>query len=203
MAQEIYRKLVHLLLLLIPITYYHFGKWQSLMIFVPISTVFISLDYLRRKNPKIKIIFAKIFGSILREHELTGDKLCGASFVALATCINFSIFTAEIAVTSFAILAICDAVAALVGKSIPSKPFFEKSTAGSVAFFISGTIILFICGGVFDSRFWFYFFGFFALFCVTVIEARPTLFNTDDNFTIPIGFSVIMTFFDVIWNYSY
>jgi len=200
---EIYRKCIHLFILFVPITYHYLGRWPSLTIFGALTTIFVSLDYLRRKNPKIKTIFAKILGPILRGHELTGDKLCGASWVGLATCINFFFFTEEIAVTSFVILAICDAMAALVGKSIPSQPFFEKSSAGSVAFFISGIIILLICGSIFDSRIWFYLFGTFALLCITVIEARPTLFNIDDNFSIPIGFSLIMTFFDLIWNYSY
>ncbi len=203
LTNEICRKFLHLLLILIPIGYCQFGKWTSLLILSPVAITIISMDYLRRKNPKIKIIFAKIFRPILREHELDGEKFCGASWVFLAACVNFFLFKEEIAVTAFVILVISDALAALVGKSFPSQPFFEKSFSGSAAFFISGFVILLSCGAIFDSRIWFYLFGFFALFCVTVIEARPSLIKIDDNFTIPIAFSSIMTFFDIIWSYSY
>lgn len=203
LQHEFYRKCLHLLLLVIPMTYHFLGKWKALMIFAPVTLLVVSLDYLRRHNAKIKTIFAKIFGSILREHELDGTKLCGASFVGLATCINFLFFKAEIAITGFLILIISDALAALVGKGIPSRPFFEKSLAGSVAFFISALVILIGCGISYHSGYWFFLFGIFATFCVTMFEARPSLFSVDDNFSIPIGFSLIMTFFDLTWNYSY
>jgi dolichol kinase len=94
-------------------------------------------------------------------------------------------------------------LASLVGRSIPSDPFFEKSFSGSLTFFISALTILFVCGGFFHVGLWFYFIGLFAVFCVTLLEARPSLFNLDDNFIIPVGFCVIMTFFDLVWNYSY
>lgn len=160
-------------------------------------------DYLRRKNPQIAKFFVKIFSVILRPHELSGDKLCGASWVGFAACLNFLLFKSEIAVTSFAIFVVSDGLSALIGKAFPGRPFFEKSLNGALAFFISGTIVLLICGAIFHSKAWFYLIGFFALFCVTIIESRPSLFKIDDNFTIPIGFSLIMTFFDLVWNYSY
>jgi dolichol kinase len=203
LQQEFYRKCLHLLLLIVPMTYSFLGKWQSVKIFAAVTLFVVTFDYLRRKSAAIKKIFSQIFGVVLREHELSGDKLCGASFVGLAACINFSLFKAEIAITGFLILVISDTLAALVGKSIPSKPFFEKSVAGSLAFFISALAILFACGANFHADWWFYCFGIFAVFCVTMFEARPSLLNIDDNFSIPIGFSVILTFFDLAWNYNY
>lgn len=203
LQHEFYRKCLHLLLLVIPMTYHFLGKWQSVKIFAAVTLVVVTLDYLRRKSALIKKIFAQIFGPILREHELSGKKLCGASFVGLAACINFSLFKAEIAITGFLILVISDTLAALVGKGIASKPFFEKSLAGSLAFFISALAILVGCGIHFHSGYWFYLFGTFAVFCVTMFEARPSLLNIDDNFSIPLGFSLILTFFDLAWNYSY
>ncbi len=203
LQNELYRKIIHFLLILVPILFSTLGKWPSLLIFGAVSAFVISLDYLRNDHPKIQNLFVKIFRPILRDHELDGKKLCGASWVGLATCINFLFFREEIAVTAFTILVISDGLAALVGKSIPSQAFFEKSLSGAAAFFISGFIVILICGGIFHCRFWFYLIGLFALFCVTIIESRPSLFKIDDNFTIPIGFSLIMTFFDIVWNYNY
>jgi dolichol kinase len=200
---ESYRKFLHFLLIIIPLIFLTLGRPTTILILAPITLFIVSLDYLRRRNVEINIFFNKIFGVILREHEKQGDKLCGASFVFLAATINFFIFKPEIAVTGFLILVISDALAAIVGKAYPSRPFFEKSAIGSLVFFVSALIILISCGIFFDTKFSFYFFGLFAVFCVTIIEARPTFIGIDDNFTIPIVFAVEMSFFDLLWNYSY
>ncbi len=203
LKSETYRKLLHVLLIFVPIIYMKIGKWPSVAIFAAIATIVVGLDYSRRNNPAIKTIFSKIFGLVLRPHETAGDKLCGASWVALSACITFLCFIPEVAVTAFAILAISDAAAAIVGRNFPSEPFFEKTKNGSAAFFLSAFVVLVACGIMFHSGFWFYFFGIFSLAVVTLLEARPSMFRIDDNFLIPISFAVTMTIFDVMWNYSY
>ena len=100
-------------------------------------------------------------------------------------------------------MAISDALASLIGKSIQSKEFFEKSRAGSIAFFVTALIITFVSGTMFDVKLWFYIFGIVTVFFVTLIEARPSLTGVDDNFSIPFGFCAFMTFFDVTLNYSF
>lgn len=202
LRNELYRKILHFFLILVPVAYCYLGKWNSLAIFASISTVVVSLDYMRSRSPKIKIIFEKVFGVILRSHELEGGKLCGASYVAIATCVNFLFFKKEIAVTGFTILVISDAMAAIVGRNFPSGQFFEKSIAGATTFFVTGLIVLITCGMMFHVKPWFYVFGLLALFAVTIVESRPSLFQIDDNLTIPLGFSIIMTMFDVMWNYT-
>ncbi len=202
-GREILRKSFHLLILLLPLAFYELGRWQALAIIAPIALVVGGVDYYRRKNIKLQFYFTKSFNSILRQHELSGEHFCGATWALAAASIIFLICSEEIAITAFVILAISDTFAAIIGRTFPSKPFFEKSTFGSAAFYISGLIVLFACGGMFDSRLWFYLFGFFALFCATIIEARPSFFGVDDNFSVPISFAAIMTVFDFMWNYSY
>jgi dolichol kinase len=203
LRHEIYRKVLHFMLLLLPVIYCNLGKWFSLIIFFCFTIFIVSIDRQRQNNPAINNFFTKIFSLILRPHELKGDKLCGASWVGIAACVNFLLFKKEIAVTAFAIMVISDGIAAIIGRNFPGRPFFEKSASGSLAFAISGFVTLISCGVIFDVKTWFYVFGLFALFCVTMFESRPSLLKIDDNFTIPIGFSVIMTFFDIIWNYNY
>ncbi len=198
-TQEIYRKIFHLSMLVFPILYYNLGKWDFLKIIAPLTVAVFLVDYYRHKNDKIKIIFEKYFSIILRQKELETGKLCGATYTMLAACLLALCFKEPIVVTSFLILAICDACASIVGRAFASGPFFEKSVAGSAAFYVSGLIILFFCGAFFDVSLWFYLFGFFALFCTTVIEARPSFLNIDDNFTIPISFALIISAFDLIW----
>jgi dolichol kinase len=203
LKNEIHRKIAHFSLILIPILYCVLGKWISVSIFILLSSAIVSLDYLRRTNPAMREIFFKIFGTIIKPHEFDGDKFSGVSWVAFATCLNFLLFKDEIAVTAFLILVVCDAAAAIIGKNFSSPEFFEKTQNGSLAFFASGFLVILICGLSFGSGFWFYFFGLFALVVVTIIEARPSLIDIDDGFLIPISFSVIMTFFDIMWNYAY
>jgi dolichol kinase len=203
LARESLRKSLHFTLILLPILYCYFGKWPFLMVLSPIAAIVIGLDYLRRDRPKLNQFFIAILRPVLRDFELGGKKLCGASFVVLSACFVFLIFSKEIAVTAFTILVISDGLAALVGKAVVSQPFYEKSLAGAAAFAISGFAILVTCGIIFDSRAWFYLFGLFALFCVTMLESRPSLLGIDDNFTIPAGFAAIMGFFDILWNYNY
>ena len=199
LANELYRKSLHFLLILIPIFFCTFGKWKTLAIIAPITAFVVSLDYLRKNNPRIQTIFLRLFKTILRPHEIDGNKLCGASLVFLAACINFLVFKKEIAVTSFSILIISDGLSAIVGKSISSQPFFEKTRAGALAFFISALAVLAVCGAAFHVHLWFYFFGIFSIFCVTMIEARPSLLDIDDNFSIPMAFSFLMTGFGFMW----
>lgn len=203
LKNEIHCKIAHFSLILLPMIYCILGKWISFSIFAVLSTIVVSLDYMRRSNSAMREIFLKIFGTVIKPHEFDGNKFSSVSWVAFATCLNFLLFKDEIAVTAFVILVVSDAAAAIVGKNFSSPEFFEKTQNGSLAFLASGFVVLFICGIAFGSGFWFYLFGLFTLIAVTIIEARPSLIDVDDNFLIPISFSVIMTFFDIMWNYAY
>ncbi len=196
---EIYRKIFHLLLLFVPISYYFLGKWKLLAILIPISAIIISLDFYRRKNQKIQSYFIKIFRPILLEHEIEQDKFCSASYACFALTIMFLLFKSEIAIIGAFILIICDSAAAIIGRNLPSEPFFEKTLYGSAAFFISGIIVLITCGLHYHFKASLYIFGFFSLFVATMIEARPSLLHLDDNFTAPFSFALTLSIFDIIW----
>jgi len=201
LINELKRKSLHFLLILIPILFCIFGKTLSMIILIPLTCAIVWLDYMRFKNQKIHDIFTKFFRNILRPHELEERKLCGVSFVALSASLNFLIFPKEIAVIGFTILVISDSLAAIIGKSIVSQPFYEKSFAGSTAFFISAVAVVIILGIYFDVKFLFYFFGFLCALFVAVLEARPSIFKIDDNFLIPTAFCLPMAFFNLMWNF--
>lgn len=200
LAKELSRKIFHLLLLLIPFGYSIFGKIMMLKIIFPLMLIILFVDYLRHKNEIIKNCFNKVFSAILRKKESEENKFCGASFAFVAAFLIILFAKKEIAIISFLILAICDASASLIGKSIKSKPFFDKSLAGSIAFYLSGVLIVIICGSAFNLGLLFYIFAFISLFITTIVEARPNLVKIDDNFSVPFAFAVSMTFFDLIWS---
>jgi len=201
---EVKRKLFHIItILFLPIIYIFLSKQRMLMIVLPLSILIIATDFYRHKFSQIATVFNKVFGHVLRESELTQNSWTGASFMAIAAIIVFSICPKSIAICAFSILAVSDCLAALVGGKMTSKEFFEKSVAGSMAFGISALVILIICGLFTHQHLSYYFFGAFAVFATTIIEARPSFFSVDDNLTIPLVFATVMMFFGVVWNLQY
>lgn len=198
--QEFYRKIFHLFLFLIPFFFMKFGKNEFLLNFIPLTVIVVVVDYYRCKFDKINQIIALFFKVIMRDKELNQKKLSGMSWVFAGASLNFLIFDKVIAVTGFCILIFADAMAAIIGKSIKSSPFYEKSRAGSLAFFITAVIVILISGLYFDCRPLFYFFAIFIAMFITFIEAYPSLFIFDDNLLIPMAFGVCMTLLDFMWH---
>ncbi len=204
LKQEALRKLFHIItIMILPVTYIFLSKHDMLKIVVPLSFIILALDYYRHRIAIIGKIFHFIFGHILREKEMEQNGWTGAGYMAMSALIVFTICPKIITIAAFSILAVSDCLAALVGKTMTSKEFFEKSTAGSIAFGISAFLILIICGISTSQGFGYYLFGVFAVLATTIIEARPSFFEVDDNFTVPMMFATIMTFFGWVWNLNY
>jgi len=198
--QEFYRKIFHLFLFLIPFFFIKLGKNKFLTTFIPLSVIVVIVDYYRCKFDKLNQITALIFKVIMRDKELNQKKLSGMSWVFAGASLNFLIFDKVIAVTGFCILIFADAMAAIVGKSVKSLPFYEKSRAGSLAFFITSVIVIMVSGVYFECRSIFYFFAIFIAMFITFTEAYPSLFIVDDNLLIPMTFGVCMTLLDFMWH---
>jgi len=198
--QEIYRKIFHLFLFLIPFFFIKFGKSEFLTIFIPIAIIIIIIDYYRCKFDKINYITSKFFRIIMRDKEINQKKLSGMSWVFGGASLNFLMFDKVIAVTGFCILIFADAMAAVIGKSIKSAPFYEKSRAGSLAFFIVSVLVILASGLYFECRLSFYFFAIFIATFITFIEAYPSFFIIDDNLSIPLVFGICMTLLDFMWH---
>lgn len=198
--QELWRKLNHLLIMILPIAYFFISKKTLLYFVIPVCSTIILVDYFRHKSRKIAKLFNLIFGKVLRDHEK--NNLCGATYFSAAAIICVILFPKIIVINAFLILAISDSVASIFGKKIISQPFFEKSTAGSVSFFSSAFIIVIINGLIFDEGIWYHLFSLLAIFVTTIIEARPSLLKLDDNLTIPLSFSLVLFAFNFIWIYS-
>jgi len=198
--QELYRKLFHILLFIIPVSFIKLGKNEFLKIFIPISVIIIMLDYYRCRFDKLNNIACKFFKIIMREKEINQKKLSGMGWVFGGALINFLIFDKVIAVTGFCILIFADAIAAIIGKSIKPTPFYEKSRAGSLAFFITSVTVILVSGLYFDCRLLFYFFAIFIATLLTFIEAYPSFFIVDDNLSIPLTFGICMTLLDFMWH---
>ena len=189
---ELVRKLIHLTSLLIPIVYYFISKTSAAIILGSLSFIAVTLDLARYFSPEVGKVFYKIFGFLLRRHEVDEKKknLNGATYVLLSGLIGILIFPKIIFITAFAILIVGDIMAALIGRKFGKHKFLAKSLEGTLAFFLSSCIVV-----IFTPKVGYFYeeiiIGFIAAFIGAITENISFGF-VDDNLSIPliVGFSM-------------
>ena len=189
---ELVRKLIHLTSLLIPIVYYFISKTSAAIILGSLSFIAVTLDLARYFSPEVGKVFYKIFGFLLRRHEVDEKKknLNGATYVLLSGLIGILIFPKIIFITAFAILIIGDIMAALIGRKFGKHKFLAKSLEGTLAFFLSSCIVV-----IFTPKVGYFYeeiiIGFIAALIGAITENISFGF-VDDNLSIPliVGFSM-------------
>ncbi|MCH7964823.1 MAG: dolichol kinase [Bacteroidetes bacterium] len=189
---ELVRKLIHLFSLSIPIIYYFIPKSTAAIILGSLAAFAITLDLTRYLSPQIGKVFYKLFGFLLRRHEIDSDKknLNGATYVLLSAIFGVLVFPKIIFITAFSILIIGDTMAALIGRRFGKHKFLYKSFEGTLAFLISSSIVILFTPkiGYFYEE---YIIGFVAAFVGAIIENVSSEY-VDDNLSIPfaVGFTM-------------
>ena len=207
--QELLRKSIHLSSLSIPICYIFFSKESMLMVLIPFMICVVFVDIATRKNPFIRKIYLKIFGFMLRKHEIQAREMLlnGASWVLVSAVLSIYFFPQIVAIISLSILFISDIVAAIVGRRFGKKRFLGlkgKSWTGTLAFFISAFIVSSIYGFAFEYTIPFFVIAMFASVMSAFCEAiSKEILHADDNFTIPISFGIAMWIGNVYLNYFF
>lgn len=142
---ELLRKSIHFCSLSIPIIYYYITKEAALSILIPLTIISVIIDFGRFFIAPLNAIVQKFFGFLMREHETDSSKrnLNGASYVFIAATLTIWIFPKIIFITAFAMLIICDIVAALIGRRFGKHKFLAKSFEGTLAFFVFAVILAF------------------------------------------------------------
>ena len=110
----------------------------------------------------------------------------GSTYFLLSSSLILILFPKTIAIVSLLILILSDTCAALVGKGIGKISIFGKTLEGSMAFFFSALLIVWIYPHV--DRFA----GTLAAAGAALIEVLPI--HVDDNLTIPLTAGAIMFF---------
>jgi dolichol kinase len=182
---EIRRKIVHLATLIIPTGYLLTSEETILLFLIPLFLGLLSVDLLRHYHSGLASLFRKyFFGRVLREEEkLT---LMGSTYFLFSSLLTILLFPKSIAITCLLILTLSDTCAALVGKGIGKISIFEKTLEGSIAFFLSSLLIVWIYPNL--NRFS----GSLAALGATWVEILPI--KVDDNLTIPLVAGAIMFF---------
>jgi dolichol kinase len=189
---ELIRKLIHLFSLSIPIIYYYIPRSNAIIILSVLAFAAIVIDMSRYFYPPMAKIFYALFGFLLRKHEMDTRKknLSGATYVLISALICVIIFPKVLFITAFSILIISDSMAALIGRKFGKHKFLAKSLEGTLAFFISASIVVFftpkIEGAVSE-----YIIGIIAAAVSAIVENISFGF-ADDNLSIPLAVGLTM-----------
>ncbi len=197
--QELLRKGIHLFSLSIPIIYIFVTREFALSILVPLALLAVAIDLLSQRRNIVRKWLFKIFGRILRSHEIRGGfVLNGASWVLISAVICVFVFPKAIFVPAFSILIISDSTAALIGRKFGKTGFMEKSLEGSIAFFISAILVIFIISYALQMPWTFLVVGIIGAFFGTISEAASKTLKVDDNLSIPVSIGIIMWIGDAL-----
>jgi len=184
---EIFRKLIHIFSLAIPLIYFFLIRDKNVMSTILIIFTLISLiiEYARlNRGGYVRFFFHKYLKSVLRSNELKGH-LTGATWMLIGFTISVMIFDFEISVLALLFLSVGDAVAALVGRALPIARIWDKSILGS----LSGFLICVFFGLAINNTLSLQII-IFGAFSAMFIELIPLKIN--DNFSIPIFSGFVM-----------
>ncbi len=189
---ELVRKLIHLFSLSIPVIYYFIPSSTSITILIYLTIFALLFDGGRFVSKSFAKLFYRVFGFLLRKHELDKEKknLTGATYVLLSALICALIFPKVIFVTAFTILIISDTSAALIGRKFGKRKFLRKSFEGTLSFFISASIVVIFTPKVSNFPME-YVIGFIAAFVGAIVE-NISYGLADDNLSIPISVGLTM-----------
>ena len=182
--QECYRKIIHLSSSSIPFMLWYLGKEAFEPWIVSCAIILPILDYGRIHNKFLYRIYKNLFITFTRPIEQ--GILSGASWVIIGSAITIFIFNEKTAIIGLLVLSIADSMAAIIGIKFGKTHLFSKSLEGSVAFFITTAMIVFLLSPVS------FYINFIAVVTATVVE----LFSTpriNDNFLIPTVLALTLT----------
>jgi dolichol kinase len=189
---ELVRKLIHLFSLSIPIIYYFIPRSDGILILSILTFLALILDLARYLSASVGKIFYRVFGFLLRKHEVDSRKknLNGATYVLISALICVILFPKVLFITAFTILIISDTMAALIGRKFGKHRLLSKSLEGTLAFFISAIIVVFLTPKVSDLPME-YVIGIIAAAVGAIVENISFGF-ADDNLAIPVSIGFTM-----------
>lgn len=111
--------------------------------------------------------------------------LNGATYVLISAALTIAIFPKVFAITAFAVLIIGDISAALIGRKFGKHKFFFKSLEGTLAFLVTGSIVVLFSPKV-EGLMLEYLIGFIAI-AIGALAENLSYGWADDNLTIPLS----------------
>ena len=188
---EILRKLIHLFDSIIPLSLFVIQRETLLMILLPITVIFIFLDFTRHHISFIGKTYLFLFGRVTRNIEKQKNNVTGATYYLLGCLLTVYFFEdISIIISSLLIMSISDSFAALIGKKYGhTKIYNGKTLEGSFSFLVSTIIIL----SIFSVNL-----SLHALVLISIIVTLVELFSfyrLNDNLTIPLSSAILLQYF--------
>ena len=183
---EIFRKVIHILSSVIPLSYLWLVKDKDtmLVILVALSITALVIEFLRSKTSIFSRYFNILFDFMLREKESNG-RWTGATWLLLGWTITVLMFDMPIAVSALLFLSIGDSFAALAGKLYPRGRIGDKTFSGSIVGLVFSLIVVTTINQTLLPVVLL-----FGAIAAMGIELIPSKIN--DNLTIPIFSGLVM-----------
>ncbi len=145
---ELLRKGLHLLALVIPAGMYILDKPLALFALILLSAAATGADALRAKSARFAACVDRAFGYMMRPGEIPtvggGVVLNGATWIALSATLLAILFPVDLAAPGLASFMVADAAAAIAGMRFGRThwPGGRRTVQGSVAFACSAWVML-------------------------------------------------------------
>lgn len=192
--RELYRKLIHLSSLWIPLTIWFIPEEISIAIFTAIFTINGLLEYGNfKKWGWARFIFGKLFSRTLRSKESVRChfQLSGSMYVMAAAVLCTVFFSKPIAVIAITVMLISDTCSALFGKAYGTRQIYHhKSLEGTTAFFVSALLINMLLHNLEPFNYT----SVIACVLATLAEVYEEKTKVDDNLAIPLVIGLVLTF---------
>ena len=180
---EIFRKLIHLGAISIPLAYYFLTKEVVLSVLYGALLISLFIDYIRiYGGNKGRKFISRYLGIMIRPHEK--KNFVGATYILTGSILTILFFDKPIAITAISYIVIGDTAGSIIGRLWGKVRFRNKSLEGSISFFMACSIIALIIPGI---QFWVKIAG--AL-TATIVEAITL--HIDDNLIVPVTSGAIM-----------
>ncbi len=192
--KELYRKLIHLSSLWIPLFIFFVEKEIAAAVFAVIFVGDGILEYGNFKKWKwARNIFGRLFSRTLRSKESARGhfRFSGSMYVMAAAVLCTLCFTPTVAAVSMTVMLVSDACSALFGKAYGTRQIYpHKSLEGTTAFFVSALLI----NMLFHRLEPFGYDSVIACVLATLAEVYEDKTGIDDNLSIPLAVGMVLTF---------
>jgi dolichol kinase len=180
---EVFRKLIHLGAIAIPVGYYFLGIKLVVVVLITALLISLSLDYIRIFGHKKSRKFVyKYMGLMIRQKEK--KDFIGATYIICGSILTILLFDKPVAIAAISFIVVGDTAGAIIGRLWGRVRFRSKSLEGSISFFLACCLISIVIPGI---PFWIKIAG--AL-TATVVEAITL--HIDDNLIVPITSAALM-----------
>lgn len=174
---ELIRKLIHVLVAVVAVALvWSLPPFQGRVLMVGAALVALAAEAIRRWRPAA-VVFARLFGRLLRPHEATG--ITGATMLALGFALAVLAFPPHFAGAGILYAGVGDAASAVVGRYWGRLRYPDgKSLEGSLAFLAAALAAGWVSPGIGIVP------AAVAAGATTILEGLPS--RVDDNLALPL-----------------